>query len=138
MVELGDLREGIELPAISGGNSANLSWALRTMPVGRVNDLRLGEALLLGCEPPTRQPIDGLHTGAVTLIAEEIEAKEKPTLPWGDIAQSAFGYTPPPKNRGGISSEPAAITTSRIWGRNICPSAQRWPLRSTTARRSGP
>lgn len=93
---------GIELPVISGGNSANLDWALGPMPVGRVNDLRLGEALLLGRDPLTRRPMDGLHTDAVTLVAEVIESKQKPTLPWGEIAQSAFGYMPPPKNRGRI------------------------------------
>ncbi len=95
-------RLGIEIPTVSGGNSANLEWALGTTHVGRVNDLRLGEAILLGCEPLTRQPIEGLHTDAITLVAEVIEAKQKPTLPWGDIAQSAFGDSSRPKDQGRI------------------------------------
>ncbi len=93
---------GIELRVVSGGNSANLRWALDSASMGRINDLRLGEALLLGCEPLERQPIPGLHTDAITLCAEVIEAKLKPSLPWGEIAQSAFGEPPPVTDRGPI------------------------------------
>lgn len=85
---------GIALPTVSGGNSGNLDWAFSGADIGRVNDLRLGEALLLGREPLHRRPIDGLHTGAITLVAEVIESKRKPSQPWGDIAQNALGATP--------------------------------------------
>ncbi|MDF1660069.1 MAG: alanine racemase, partial [Verrucomicrobiales bacterium] len=51
---------------VSGGNSANLSWALSGAGIGRINDLRLGEALLLGVEPLHREPLPGLHTDAIT------------------------------------------------------------------------
>ena len=86
---------GFGLEIVSGGNSANLQWALSGADTGRINDLRLGEAILLGCEPLHRQPIDGLYTDAFTLIAEVIEAKVKPSKPWGDIAQTAFGEVSP-------------------------------------------
>jgi predicted amino acid racemase len=82
---------GVQLPLVSGGNSANLDWALASGRAGRVNDLRLGEAILLGTEPLHRRPIDGLRTDAVTLVAEVIEAKLKPAQPWGELAQGAFG-----------------------------------------------
>ena len=87
---------GSGLEIVSGGNSANLQWALSGADTGRINDLRLGEAILLGCEPLHRQPIDGLYTDAFTLVAEVIETKVKPSKPWGDIAQTAFGEMPPP------------------------------------------
>lgn len=87
---------GSGLEIVSGGNSANLEWALSGANTGRVNDLRLGEAILLGCEPLHRQPIDGLYTDAFTLIAEVIETKDKPSKPWGDIGQTAFGEMSPP------------------------------------------
>ena len=83
----------IKLSTISGGNSANLDWAFSGADVGRVNDLRLGEALLLGREPLHRQAIVGLHTDAITLVAEVIESKRKPSLPWGHLAQNASGVT---------------------------------------------
>ncbi|WP_445160945.1 alanine/ornithine racemase family PLP-dependent enzyme [Mycobacterium sp. Dal123C01] len=85
---------GISLDVVSGGNSANLSWALHTHDVGRINDLRLGEAILLGVDPLYRTPIPGLHTDAFTLTAEVIEVAMKPAQPWGDRAQAAFGEAP--------------------------------------------
>jgi predicted amino acid racemase len=81
---------GAPLAVVSGGNSANLDWALTTTDVGRVDELRLGEALLLGTEPLHRRPIDGLSTAAFTLVAEVIEVQDKPAQPWGDTAQAAF------------------------------------------------
>jgi len=106
MAELSALAASLEqtfavrLATVSGGNSANLDWALGGNGVGRVNDLRLGEAILLGCEPLRRRPIDGLHGDAFSLVAEVIEAKTKPTQAWGDIQQTAFGSRLPPPDRG--------------------------------------
>lgn len=115
MAELSSLADslelvfGIKLKTISGGNSANLDWALSGAGLGRVNNLRLGEGLLLGCEPLHRLPLQGLHTDAITLFAEVIESKSKPTKPWGEIAQSAFGETAPRKDEGSITQSILAI-----------------------------
>lgn len=100
---------GIELSVVSGGNSANLDWALATHDIGRVNDLRLGESILLGTEPLHRRPIDGLHTDAFTLVAEVIEAKAKPSQPWGQIAQAAFGEQPARTGTGPIHQAVVAL-----------------------------
>lgn len=64
---------------VSGGGSANLSWALGEGSTGRVNNLRLGEAILLGTDPVTGHPISGLHTDAFALFAEVIETRLKPS-----------------------------------------------------------
>ncbi|MBL6954833.1 MAG: alanine/ornithine racemase family PLP-dependent enzyme [Alphaproteobacteria bacterium] len=115
MAELSVLANSIDaifgsmLDIVSGGNSASLEWALSGADTGRINNLRLGESILLGCGPLHRQPIDGLHTDAITLIAEVIEAKVKPSQPWGEIAQAAFGETPPTMDRGPISQTILAI-----------------------------
>lgn len=66
------------LKVVSGGNSANLPWALDEHATGRVNDLRLGEAILLGVEPVSGDRIDGMYTDAFTLVAEVIETGSKP------------------------------------------------------------
>ncbi len=100
---------GMKVNIISGGNSANIQWALSDAKVGRINDLRLGESILLGRETLHRQPIDGLHTDAITLIAEVIESKVKPSLPSGSIAQTAFGEAPPVLDRGQVSQSILAI-----------------------------
>lgn len=94
LVERVETALGVELPVVSGGNSANLTWALSTVDAGRVNDLRLGEAILLGCEPLDRRPLAGLRTDAFRLVAEVIEVKTKPARPWGTIGQAAFGTAP--------------------------------------------
>jgi predicted amino acid racemase len=100
---------GLTLDIVSGGNSANLDWALSGTDTGRINDLRLGESILLGVEPLHRRPIDGLHTDAITLVAEVIESKVKPSQPWGEIAQTAFGEKPPASDRGDVRQTILAI-----------------------------
>lgn len=100
---------GVSVPTVSGGNSANLEWVLSGAETGRINHLRLGEALLLGREPLHRQVIKELHTDAITLKAEVIESKCKPTQPWGEIAQSAFGEVGPTYAKGSITQTIFAI-----------------------------
>ncbi|TVQ12872.1 MAG: alanine/ornithine racemase family PLP-dependent enzyme [Leptolyngbya sp. DLM2.Bin27] len=90
----------INLGVISGGNSANYEWYKTAQAVGRINNLRLGESILLGCETVGRKIIPGLHTRAFQLFAEVIEAKIKPSLPSGDICQDAFGHIPVFQDRG--------------------------------------
>ena len=115
MAELSSLADRIDdtfgaiVRTVSGGNSANLDWTLGGADTGRINNLRLGEALLLGREPLHRQAIKGLHTNAITLIAEVIESKRKPTQPWGEIAQSAFGEVSPSDDDGSITQSIFAI-----------------------------
>ena len=106
MLELSELVDAIEkefqinLEVISGGNSANHEWYESAQKVGRINNLRLGESILLGCETVNRKAIPGLHTNAFKLIAEVIESKEKPSLPFGEICQNAFGNVPVFLDRG--------------------------------------
>jgi ornithine racemase len=115
MAELSALADSIDttfgpiLDIVSGGNSGNLDWALSGADTGRINDLRLGESLLFGVETLNRQPIDGLYTDAIKLVAEVIESRDKPTKPRGVIAQTAFGAKPPDKDRGTITQSILAI-----------------------------
>lgn len=115
MSELSNIADKIEatfgpvLPIISGGNSSNLNWALGSKDIGRINNLRIGEAILLGCEPLHRLPIKGLHTDAITLVAEVIESKLKLSKPWGKAAEAAFGVTNPPCDIGPVFQSILAI-----------------------------
>ena len=84
----------IDLEIVSGGNSANFNWFKSTKDIERINNLRLGESILLGCETLSRKIIPGLHTEAFQLIAEVIESKRKVSVPIGDICQNAFGNVP--------------------------------------------
>ncbi len=94
-----DAEFGHRLAIVSGGNSANLNWALSGAETGRINDLRIGEAILLGVEPLHRRLIEGLHSDAFSLVAEVIESKLKPSHPWGPTAENAFGDRPIIANR---------------------------------------
>lgn len=100
MRQLSALTEAVEkkfpihLSLISGGNSANYEWYKSTKNVGRINNLRLGESILLGCETVQGKAIPKLHTNAFKLIAEVIESKVKPSLPFGEIGRDAFGNIP--------------------------------------------
>ncbi|MBU1099116.1 MAG: alanine/ornithine racemase family PLP-dependent enzyme [Bacteroidetes bacterium] len=85
---------GITLSLVSGGNSANYNWFMSTKNVGKINNLRLGESIFLGHETLNGKPIPELFTDAFTLVAEVIEAKIKPSLPYGKVSQNASGNVP--------------------------------------------
>jgi len=91
---------GITLQYVSGGNSANHDWLMSATDVGKINNLRLGESIFLGCETLQRKPINGLFTDAFRLFAEVIESKVKPSKPYGETCQDAFGNVPEFSNRG--------------------------------------
>ena len=93
---------GINFEVVSGGNSANYQWFVSTPDVGLITPLRIGEAILLGRDTLTRERIPGLYTDAFTLIAEVIELKTKPSRPYGEIAQDAFGHVPVFADKGNV------------------------------------
>ncbi len=90
----------LKLEFVSGGNSANYNWFIATKDIGKINNLRLGESIFLGCETLYRKPIPGLFTDAFTLKTEVIESKIKPSAPYGKIHQDAFGKIPKFFDRG--------------------------------------
>ncbi|KQR16790.1 alanine/ornithine racemase family PLP-dependent enzyme [Cellulomonas sp. Leaf334] len=100
IVEATEARHHLTLDVVSAGNSATLDWALTTTRLGRTNELRLGESILLGTEPLRRTPVAGLSTDAFTLVGEVIEVAEKPARPWGNRAQAAYGEPPVCIGRG--------------------------------------
>lgn len=100
LVNLAEKEFQISLEIISGGNSANYKWFKSTQDIGRINNIRLGESILLGCETVNGRAIPGLHTQVFKLVAEVIESKEKPSLPFGEICRDAFGNVPSFQDRG--------------------------------------
>ncbi|MGC1247267.1 MAG: alanine/ornithine racemase family PLP-dependent enzyme [Spirulinaceae cyanobacterium] len=100
LVELIEKELQLDLAIISGGNSANYEWYKSAQDIGKINNLRLGESIFLGCETVNRKAIPGLHTSAFQLVAEVIESKKKPSLPIGEICQDAFGNVPSFPDRG--------------------------------------
>lgn len=85
---------GISLPVISGGNSASLSLLQSGSVPPRINQLRIGEGIVLGRETVNRQRLPGAFSDAFILRAEILESYDKPTIPLGSIGQDAFGEIP--------------------------------------------
>lgn len=93
---------GYELDIISGGNSSSfylLDDETQQMPAG-INNLRMGEALVLGKETAYSQTIKEMHQDVFKLEAELVEIKEKPSLPTGRIGVNAFGEAPEFEDKG--------------------------------------
>jgi predicted amino acid racemase len=87
---------------ISAGSSTSIAPVLAgSLPQG-AHDLRIGEAIVLGVDPATREPIAGLdlRDDAITLSVPVIECAIKPSKPLGTSAQDAFGGVPRFEDRG--------------------------------------
>ena len=95
-------RFSLDLPYISGGNSANHNWLLKTKNTGAVTNIRLGEAIFLGRETENNDAIPSLYQDAFHFIAEVIESKIKPSFPSGNAGRNAFGESIALENRGNM------------------------------------
>lgn len=85
---------------VSGGNSTSLRLvATAAMPAG-ISQLRVGEAILLGREPSSGEPVPGTRPDAFRLEVEVIEVKRKPSAPCGEVARDAFGRRPVHRDQG--------------------------------------
>lgn len=90
----------LKLNIISGGNSSSLHLVEKGQVPKGINQLRLGEAIVLGNETAYGERIDGTYGDVFTYMAEIIELKEKPSLPIGEIGVDAFGEKPVFTDRG--------------------------------------
>lgn len=95
-------RFGIALETLSGGNSSTLPLLARGKVPKEINNLRLGESILLGRETLARTAWPGTSQDGFCLRAELIELKKKPSVPIGEIGQDAFGRTPVFEDRGAM------------------------------------
>ena len=86
-------RFGTRLDYVSGGNSGNLALMEAegvAMPA-RINNLRVGAAILRGENSITGGTLQGFDSSAFTLEAELVEIKTKHSLPDGTTGPDAFG-----------------------------------------------
>jgi predicted amino acid racemase len=100
---------GIDLRLISGGSSSSLPLVYEGTIPGEVNQLRIGESILLGVNVVDRKPFSGLHLDAFVIEAEVIEFKKKPSKPVGNIGLDAFGSIPLFDDRGEVYRAICAI-----------------------------
>ncbi|MCK9224109.1 MAG: alanine/ornithine racemase family PLP-dependent enzyme [Candidatus Muirbacterium halophilum] len=93
-------KTGITLKTISGGNSSTLPLVISDEIPFDINNLRIGEAIMLGRNVINRHPWPDTFQDTFTFEAQIIELKEKPSVPQGLIGQDAFGNTPDYEDRG--------------------------------------
>jgi predicted amino acid racemase len=93
---------GLRLDCVSGGNSSTLPMIAAGEMPARINQIRVGEAILLGRETIHREPWPGTSQDAFLLHAEVIERKRKSSAPLGERAEDAFGGRPVFDERGDV------------------------------------
>ena len=111
----------LALPIISGGNSATIDLLITSVMPAGINQLRIGEGILLGRETLKRNPIPGAYQNSLILHAEIVEVQEKPSVPSGEIAQDAFGNIPVLIDRGIRKRAIAAIGRQDVEIDNLTP-----------------
>ena len=99
----------IQLTMVSGGNSSSIYLIEKgELPEG-INNLRLGEAFLLGNDTAYGAKLAGTTGDALLLEAQIVELKEKPSLPIGEVGVDAFGQKPYYEDRGIIKRAIIAV-----------------------------
>jgi predicted amino acid racemase len=93
---------GTQLQWTSGANSSGLNLIAAGRMPKRVNQARIGEAILLGRETTHRQPWPDTFQDAFSMHAEILELKRKPSMPVGERSEDAFGHLATFENRGEI------------------------------------
>jgi len=81
---------GRRLRWISGGHSSSLPFVAEGTLPGRINQLRVGEAIFFGTEETTGCALLVPHREVFVVRAEVIELMSKPSLPDGPIGPDAF------------------------------------------------
>lgn len=97
LVEMGTAVENqldCKLEIISGGGTSTLFLVENHKVPAGVNQLRIGEGILLGTDTTNNRKIPWLHHDAFLLRAEVIEVNCKPSIPTGTIGRDAFGDIP--------------------------------------------
>ncbi|WP_071394395.1 ornithine racemase Orr [Bacillus tuaregi] len=90
----------VSISMVSGGNSSSVYLLDEGgLPEG-VNNLRVGEAFVRGCETAYGRCYEEMHQDAFILSTELVELKEKPSVPIGNIGVDAFGQKPVFKDKG--------------------------------------
>lgn len=121
-----ELLEGefdLSLEVISGGNSSSLHLIddpESEIPKG-INNLRIGEAFVLGGETAYDNKLENMHQDVFSLTAEIIEFKNKPSYPIGNLGVNAFGEKPDIEDKGDMDRGIIAIGRQDVRFEDLTP-----------------
>ena len=100
---------GYPLSVFSGGSTSSLLLLERgEIPPG-INNLRIGEGILLGEDVTSMRSIPWLIRRTMWLEAELVEVRKKPSVPVGPVGADAFGGRPVFEDRGPRTRAIAAV-----------------------------
>lgn len=88
------------LEIVSGGNSSSFYLLPKDKLPGGINNLRMGEILVLGRETAYGDLVEGMYDDAFIFETEIVELKEKESIPIGEIGMDAFGNKPTFTDKG--------------------------------------
>lgn len=114
-------RFGLKLDIISGGNSSSLYLVLANRMVKGINQLRIGESILLGRETAYGEDVPNCYKDCFTLKGEIVELKEKSSIPTGNIGMDAFGQKPHFVDRGIVKRAIVAVGKQDIYVGGVIP-----------------
>ena len=103
LVEVGAELErhlGYPLKILSGGATSSLALLERGEMPPAINQLRVGEAILLGTDVTGNRLIPWLRQDTMELRGQVVEVRRKPSVPIGLIGADAFGNVPVFQDRG--------------------------------------
>lgn len=95
-------RFGIELPIVSGGATSTIPLLLNGKLPKEINNLRIGEAFLLGYDSSNGLQYNWLYQNAFELRTPLLEMKTKPSNPIGKMGFNAFGEKVETLNAGSM------------------------------------
>jgi predicted amino acid racemase len=111
----------IRLEMITGGNSSSFYMLDKgTMP-GKVNNLRMGEIIVLGRETAYGDAVENTYDDAFKLQTEIVEIKTKGSKPIGTIGMDAFGNTPTFEDKGMLLRAICAVGRQDVDPSNLIP-----------------
>ncbi len=99
----------IDIDVISGGNSSSIYLINNGNISKQINQLRIGEGIILGRETAFGNKIKNTYDDCFKLVTEIIEIKNKPSIPIGNIGVDAFGNKPKFQDKGIIRRAICAI-----------------------------
>ncbi|MGD9887240.1 MAG: ornithine racemase Orr [Bacilli bacterium] len=111
----------ISLPIISGGNSSSITLLENHQLPKGINNLRLGESLVLGRETAFGKPIANTFSDSFIVKAEIIEVKTKPSYPLGVLGMNSFGEKPDIIDKGLMKRAILALGKQDVLPDNLKP-----------------
>lgn len=112
---------GLELKILSGGNSSSMHLIQNGEIPARINNIRLGEAIIFGTEAAYGNILPNTFQDVFTLAAQIVEIKNKPSIPIGEIGVDAFGNKPVFEDNGIRKRAILAIGKQDIYPEKLIP-----------------